>query len=58
MGAAYVLADFGIFEEQEQNLTDYIRHWIGVLQGNKSLVFQASSKAQTAVAFIKTGAAA
>ncbi|NLX50036.1 MAG: DUF1738 domain-containing protein [Methanospirillum sp.] len=58
LGAAYVLADFGIFEEQEQNLTDYIRHWIGVLQGNKSLVFQASSKAQTAVAFIKTGAAA
>lgn len=58
LGAAYILAGFGIFEEQEQNLTDYIRHWIEVLQGNKSLIFQASSRAQAAAAYIKAGAAA
>jgi len=58
LGAAYLLAALGIFEEEEQNLAEYIRNWIGVLQGNKNLIFQASSKAQTAAAYVKTGGVA
>lgn len=57
LGAAYLMAEHGIFDEQEQNLTDYIRGWLTALQDDKRMIFQASTKAQAAVAYIKLGAA-
>ena len=57
LGAAYLLAEFGIFEEQEHNLTDYIRGWLTALQNDRRMVFKAATGAQEAVSYIRMGAA-
>lgn len=57
LGAAYLMAEHGIFDKQEHNLADYIRGWLTALMDDKRMIFQASTRAQAAVAYIKMGAA-
>lgn len=57
IGAAYQMAEHGIFEKSQENMGSYIHGWLQVFQSDKRILFTASTKAQAAVAFIKTGAA-
>jgi antirestriction protein ArdC len=52
MGAGFLCAECGIFQEVEDNTASYIANWLTRLENDKTLVVKAARKAQKAVNFI------
>src|SRR5262249_20517235 len=52
MGAAFLCAECGIFQETETNSAAYIANWLIKLENDKTLVVHAASKAQKACDYI------
>jgi hypothetical protein len=52
MGAAFLCARVGIFQDVEDNSAAYIANWLTRLQNDKTLVVHAAGKAQKAMDYI------
>lgn len=52
MGAGFLCAECGIFQEVEDNTAAYIANWLTRLENDKTLVVKAAGKAQEAVNFV------
>jgi antirestriction protein ArdC len=52
MGAGFLCAECGIFQDVEDNTAAYIANWLTRLENDKTLVVKAAAKAQHAVEYI------